>query len=156
MSFLNRLFGKSEPPKQRVQVCVECGMPVADHKQWCSILQGKIEMQQKAAEQKNSVKNSKCVQCGTVPRVRNVHYASGARCNYWQAPDAPLAPKHCTHPWNRTHCTHPVFYSERSACITSTREARAAGISDARIAAATRITAAPSSGSAPGIVISVR
>ena len=54
MSFLNRLLGKSEPPKQRVQVCVECGMPVADHKQWCSILQGKIEMQQKAAEQKSA------------------------------------------------------------------------------------------------------
>ena len=54
MSFLNRLFGKSEPPKQRVRVCVECGMPVADHKQWCSILQGKIEMQRKAAEQKSA------------------------------------------------------------------------------------------------------
>jgi hypothetical protein len=53
MSFLNRLLGKSEPPKQRVQVCVECGMPVADHKQWCSILQGQNEMKQKTAE-KNS------------------------------------------------------------------------------------------------------
>ena len=49
MSFLNRLLGKSEPPKQRVQVCVECGMPVADHKQWCSILQGQNEMKLKAA-----------------------------------------------------------------------------------------------------------
>ena len=29
-------------------------MPVADHKQWCSILQGKIEMQHKAAEQKSA------------------------------------------------------------------------------------------------------
>jgi hypothetical protein len=54
MSFLKRIFGKSEPPKQRVQVCVECGMPVADHKQWCSILQGKLEMQRKAAEQKSA------------------------------------------------------------------------------------------------------
>ena len=33
--------------------------------------------------------------------------------------------------------------SARSACMTSTRDARAAGISDARIAAATRTTAAP-------------
>ena len=33
MSFLNKLLGKTEQPKQRVQVCVECGMPVADHKQ---------------------------------------------------------------------------------------------------------------------------
>ena len=54
MSFLNRLLGKSEPPKQRVQVCVECGMPVADHKQWCSILQGQNEMKLKA-EQKVGV-----------------------------------------------------------------------------------------------------
>jgi hypothetical protein len=49
MSFLSRLLGKSEPPKQRVQVCVECGMPVQDHKQWCSILQGQNEIKLKAA-----------------------------------------------------------------------------------------------------------
>jgi hypothetical protein len=54
MSFLNRLLGKSEQPKQRVQVCVECGMPVADHKQWCSILQGQNEMKLKAAEKKSA------------------------------------------------------------------------------------------------------
>jgi hypothetical protein len=54
MSFLSKLLGKSEPPKQRVQVCVECGMPVADHKQWCSILQGQNEMKLKAAEQKSA------------------------------------------------------------------------------------------------------
>jgi len=50
MSFLQRLLGKSEPPKQRVRVCVECGMPVADHKQWCSILQGQNDMKLKATE----------------------------------------------------------------------------------------------------------
>jgi hypothetical protein len=44
MSFLNRLLGKSEPPKQRVRICVECGMPVAEHKDWCSILRGQQEM----------------------------------------------------------------------------------------------------------------
>jgi hypothetical protein len=44
MSFLKRLLGKREPPKQRVRICVECGMPVADHKDWCSILRGQIEM----------------------------------------------------------------------------------------------------------------
>ncbi len=54
MSFLNRLLGKSEPPKQRVQVCVECGMPVAEHKQWCSILAGQKEMQLKAGEKKTA------------------------------------------------------------------------------------------------------
>ena len=51
MSLLKRLLGKrSEPPKQRIRICVECGMPVAEHKQWCSILQGQIEMKLRAAE----------------------------------------------------------------------------------------------------------
>ena len=54
MSFLRRLLGKSEPPKPRVQVCVECGMPVADHKQWCSILAGQNEMKLKAAEKQTA------------------------------------------------------------------------------------------------------
>lgn len=54
MSFLNRLLGKSEPPKQRVQVCVECGMPVADHKQWCSIFRGQNEMKQKAGDKQTA------------------------------------------------------------------------------------------------------
>jgi hypothetical protein len=45
MSLLNRLLGKSAaPPKQRVRICVECGMPIAEHKDWCSILRGQIEM----------------------------------------------------------------------------------------------------------------
>jgi hypothetical protein len=37
MSFLSKLFRKTPPP-QRVRICVECGMPVAEHKSWCSIL----------------------------------------------------------------------------------------------------------------------
>lgn len=44
MLLLKRLFGKGEPPKPRVRVCVECGMPIAEHKEWCSILRGEIEM----------------------------------------------------------------------------------------------------------------
>jgi hypothetical protein len=51
MSLLKRLLGKStEPPKARVRICVECGMPIADHKDWCSILRGQIEMQRKTAD----------------------------------------------------------------------------------------------------------
>lgn len=50
MSFLNRLLGKSEPPKQRTRICVECGMPVADHKDWCSILRGQNEMKLRTAD----------------------------------------------------------------------------------------------------------
>jgi hypothetical protein len=48
MSFLKKLLGKSpEPPKPRIRVCIECGMPVAEHKTWCSILQGQNEMKLK-------------------------------------------------------------------------------------------------------------
>jgi hypothetical protein len=50
MSLLKRLLGKSDPPKQRIRICVECGMPIAEHKDWCSILRGQIEMQLKAAD----------------------------------------------------------------------------------------------------------
>ena len=42
MSFLKRLLGKSEPPKPRVRICVS-GVPIAEHKEWCSILRGQVE-----------------------------------------------------------------------------------------------------------------
>lgn len=48
MSILKRLFGKAEEPRTRVRVCVECGMPVAEHKGWCSILRGEAELQRRA------------------------------------------------------------------------------------------------------------
>ena len=47
MSFLKKLFGKAEEPKARVRVCVECGMPLVEHKPWCSILRGQAEMTQR-------------------------------------------------------------------------------------------------------------
>jgi hypothetical protein len=46
MSFLKRLLGREEP-KARVRVCVECGMPVAEHKDWCAILRGEQEMKRR-------------------------------------------------------------------------------------------------------------
>jgi hypothetical protein len=49
MSLLKRLFGKNDPPKKRIRVCVECGMPIAEHKEWCSILRGEAEMKARAA-----------------------------------------------------------------------------------------------------------
>ena len=49
MSLLKRLFGKNEPPKQRIRVCVECGMPLAEHKDWCSILRAQREMKPQSA-----------------------------------------------------------------------------------------------------------
>jgi hypothetical protein len=48
MSILKRLFGSGQSSKPRVRVCVECGMPVAEHKEWCSILRGQNEMRERA------------------------------------------------------------------------------------------------------------
>ena len=44
---LERIFGTQEPPKQRTRICVECGMPIAEHKDWCAILRGQMEMNSK-------------------------------------------------------------------------------------------------------------
>jgi hypothetical protein len=49
VTLLEKLFGaKSSEPVQRIRVCVECGMPVADHKPWCSILRGQKEMEERS------------------------------------------------------------------------------------------------------------
>jgi hypothetical protein len=47
MTFFQKLFSKKAPPK-RVRVCVECGMPVAEHKDWCSIYRTQREMDARA------------------------------------------------------------------------------------------------------------
>jgi hypothetical protein len=47
MSFLSRILGlKSGEPPKRVRICVECGMPVQEHKEWCSILRTRQAMEQ--------------------------------------------------------------------------------------------------------------
>ena len=46
--FFERRKSKAEP-KVRVRVCVECGMPIAEHKDWCSILRTQREYDRKAA-----------------------------------------------------------------------------------------------------------
>jgi len=48
MSFLKKLFSRDTPPRQRVRICVECGMPIAEHKDWCSILRTQREMEARA------------------------------------------------------------------------------------------------------------
>jgi hypothetical protein len=48
MSLLDKLFGKKAQPRQRIRICVECGMPVAEHKDWCSILRTQQERDRKA------------------------------------------------------------------------------------------------------------
>ena len=47
MSLFQKLFSKKPDPKTRVRVCVECGMPVAEHKDWCSIFRTQQEMDAK-------------------------------------------------------------------------------------------------------------
>ena len=49
MTILQKLFARKAEPKVRVRICVECGMPVAEHKEWCSILRIKREMDSKSA-----------------------------------------------------------------------------------------------------------
>ena len=50
MSLLNRILGReSQGPKPRVRVCLECGMPLDQHKQWCAIWQTQREMEKKQA-----------------------------------------------------------------------------------------------------------
>jgi hypothetical protein len=49
MRLLKRLLGRDHPPKPRTRICIECGMPLAEHKEWCPILQHQIEMEARAA-----------------------------------------------------------------------------------------------------------
>ncbi len=37
MSFIRKLFSGNKAQRQRIRICVECGMPVAEHKDWCAI-----------------------------------------------------------------------------------------------------------------------
>ena len=48
MSILKRLFSRNSEPRQRVRICVECGMPIAEHKDWCSILRTQRERDARA------------------------------------------------------------------------------------------------------------
>ncbi len=51
MSFLRKLFGgKKTQPRERVRICIECGMPVAEHKDWCAILRTEQAMKQRPAD----------------------------------------------------------------------------------------------------------
>jgi hypothetical protein len=46
------LFRKSKP-RQRIRICVECGMPIAEHKDWCSIFRTQQELDRKAPPNAN-------------------------------------------------------------------------------------------------------
>jgi hypothetical protein len=49
MTLWEKLFTRTQP-RQRVRICVECGMPVAEHKDWCSILRTLKERESSAAQ----------------------------------------------------------------------------------------------------------
>jgi hypothetical protein len=59
MSLLKKLFGNGTPQKARVRVCVECGMPIAEHRDWCSILRGQKEMERSAAARSTAAPTAK-------------------------------------------------------------------------------------------------
>ncbi len=49
MSLLRKMLGWSEEPKTRVRVCIECGMPLDQHRPWCAIDQMRRDQQKPAA-----------------------------------------------------------------------------------------------------------
>ena len=49
MSPFAKLFGRKTEPKKRIRVCVECGMPIEEHKDWCAILRGQKDAAERAA-----------------------------------------------------------------------------------------------------------
>ena len=54
MGFLDKLFGRKSQPRTRVRICVECGMPIAEHKEWCSMLRTQQEMERKGSAENNT------------------------------------------------------------------------------------------------------
>jgi hypothetical protein len=56
MSLIRRMLGRAEEPKTRVRICVECGMPLEQHKPWCAIDQVRREEQKQAVSSEQSVR----------------------------------------------------------------------------------------------------
>ncbi len=46
---LRKLFGLQKEPVKRIRICQECGMPVAEHKDWCSIYRTLQALEQRKA-----------------------------------------------------------------------------------------------------------
>ena len=49
MTFVKKLLGRNKPV-ERIRVCLQCGMPVAEHKEWCTIFKAERAMQPAQAE----------------------------------------------------------------------------------------------------------
>ena len=51
MSWIAKITGlKGRQPIKRVRICVECGMPIDEHKDWCSILKIQQALARKALD----------------------------------------------------------------------------------------------------------
>jgi hypothetical protein len=49
MTFIKKLLGCNKPV-ERIRVCRQCGMPVAAHKEWCTIYKTEQAMQPVTAD----------------------------------------------------------------------------------------------------------
>jgi hypothetical protein len=58
MSLFGKLFGQKPQQKKRIRICVECGMPVEQHKDWCAILKGQKAMAAAARQTADSTSGS--------------------------------------------------------------------------------------------------
>jgi hypothetical protein len=48
MTFLKKILGFGDAqPANRVRICPECGMSIADHKDWCSIFRARQAVEQR-------------------------------------------------------------------------------------------------------------
>jgi hypothetical protein len=57
VSFLNKLFSRKRvDPPARVRVCLECGMPLDQHRSWCAIFRTQQEM---LLRQKSEIRSQK-------------------------------------------------------------------------------------------------
>jgi hypothetical protein len=53
MTFLKKMLGFGDAcPATRVRICPECGMAVAEHKDWCSIFRARQAMELRQAPKK--------------------------------------------------------------------------------------------------------
>lgn len=49
MTFLKKMLGLgTAQPTSRIRICPECGMAVAEHKDWCSILRARQAMERRS------------------------------------------------------------------------------------------------------------
>ncbi len=46
---LLKMLGLKREPVKRIRICQECGMPVAEHKDWCSIYTTMQELERRQA-----------------------------------------------------------------------------------------------------------